>query len=136
MALAVTVLFILPFTLILLFAPCIQASNHYLFKKLKMKLLPLLDAYQAPYKAKFRFWTALMLVVHSILLVGFGLNVLGDPDMNHLLTITVSVLQCSSWVTGIVYKTTALSILEASFILNLLILPAGPFTTGMHQMET
>ena len=64
-----------------------------------------------------------MLVVHSILLVGFGLNVLGDPDMNHLLTITVlSVLQCSSWVTGIVYKTTALSILEASFILNLLIL--------------
>ena len=123
MALIVTVLFILPFTLLLLFAPCIQASNHFLFKRLKMKLWPLLDAYQAPYKDKFRFWTALMLVVRSILLVGYGLNILGDPDINHLLTVTVlSVLLCCIWVTGIVYKTTALNILEASFILNLLIL--------------
>ena len=123
MALAVTVFFILPFTLLLLFAPCSQASNHFVFRRLKMKLLPLLDAYQAPYQDKFRLWTALMLVVRSILLVGFGLNVLGDPDMNHLLTITVlSILLCSSWITGIVYKSTVLSILEASFILNLLIL--------------
>ena len=80
--------------------------------------MPLLDSYQAPYKDK--FWTALILVVRTILLVG---NILGDPDINHLLTITVlSILLCSTWMTGIVYKTTALSILEASFILNLLIL--------------
>ena len=123
MALAVTVFFILPFTLLVLFAPCIQASNHFVFKWLKMKLWPLLDAYQAPYKDKFRFWTGLMLVVRSILLVGYGLNVLGDPDINHLLTVTVlSILLCCISITGIVYKTTALSILEASFILNLLIL--------------
>ena len=120
MALVVTVFFILPFTLLLLFASCIQASNHYLFKRLKMKLLPLLDAYQAPYKARFRFWTGLMLVVCSILLVGYGLNILGDSDINHVTVL--SILLCSSWVTGIIYKTTALSILEASFILNLLIL--------------
>ena len=64
-----------------------------------------------------------MLVVCSILLVGFSLNILGDPDFNHLLTVTVlSVLLCCIWVTGIVYKNTALSIVEASFILNLLIL--------------
>ena len=123
MALIVTVFFILPFTLLLLFAPCIQASNHFVFKRLKMKLLPLLDAYQAPYKTRFRFWTGLMLVVRSILLIGFSLNILGDPDFNHLLTVTVlSVLLCCIWVTGIVYKNTALSIVEASFILNLLIL--------------
>ena len=48
-ALAVTVFFILPFTLLLLFALCIQASNHFLRKRVKMKLLLLLDAYQAPY---------------------------------------------------------------------------------------
>ena len=46
MALSVSVLFILPFTLLLLFAPSIQASNRFLFKWVKMKLLPLLDAYQ------------------------------------------------------------------------------------------
>ena len=64
-----------------------------------------------------------MLVVRSILLVGYGLNILGDPDINHLLTVTVlSILLCCISITGIMYKITALSILEASFILNLLIL--------------
>ena len=64
-----------------------------------------------------------MLIVCSILLVGYGLNILGDPDINHLLTVTVLfILLCCIWVTGIMYKITALSILEASFILNLLIL--------------
>ena len=123
MALAVTVFFLLPFTLLLLFAPCIQASNHFLIKRIKMNLLPLLDAYQAPYKDKFRFWTGLLVVVRSVLLVGFGLNILGDPDINHLLTVTVlAVLLSCTWIIGIVYKNTALNILETSFILNLLIL--------------
>ena len=123
MALAVTVFFLFPFTLLLLFAPCLQASNHFLIKRVRMKLLPLLDAYQAPYKDKFRFWTGLMLVVRSILLVGYGLNVLGDSDINNLLTVTVlAILLCCTWIIGIVYKNTSLNILEASFILNLLIL--------------
>ena len=136
MAVAVTVFFILPFTLLLLLAPCIQASNHFVFKRLKMKLLPLLDAYQAPYRDKFRFWTGVMLVIRSILLVGFGLNILGDSDINHLLTITVlSILLCCIWMTGIVYKNTALSILEASFILNLLIL-SGWTIYNRHASNT
>ena len=78
MALIVTVFFILSFTLLLLFGPSIQSYNWFLFKRLKMKLLPLLDFYQAPYKSKFQFWTALMLVVRTILLMGFGLNILGE----------------------------------------------------------
>ena len=123
MALAVTVFFLLPFTLLLLFAPCIQASRRLPLKWIKMKLLPLLDAYQAPYKDRFRFWTGLMLVVRSILLVGFGLNILGDPNLNHLLTVTVlSILFSCTWITGIVYKNRALNILETSFVLNLLVL--------------
>ena len=48
-----------------------------------MKLLPLLDAYQAPYKDKFRFLTGLILVVRSILPVGYGSNILGYSDINH-----------------------------------------------------
>ena len=40
MALAVTLLFILPFTLLLLFAPSIQASNLFLVQWVKMKLTP------------------------------------------------------------------------------------------------
>ena len=91
-----------------------------------MKLLPLLDAYQAPY------WTGLMLVVRSILLVGYGLNILGDPDINHLMTVTVmsTLLGCIG-ITETVYKSRALSILETSFILNLIIL--SDWTARLQQ---
>ena len=123
MALAVTLFFILPFTLLLLFAPCIQASNHFLSQRVKMKLNPLLDAYQGPYKDNFRFWTGLMLVVRSILLVGFGLNILGDPDINNLLIIVMlSCLVVATGIRGIVYKNTLFHATEMSFILNLIIL--------------
>ena len=123
MALAVTLLFILPFTLLLLFAPCIQASNHFLVQWVKMKLNPLLDAYQGPYKDKFRFWTGLMLVVRIILLMGFGLNILGDPDIDNLLIIVVlTCLIVGTGISGIVYKNTLFHVTEMSFVLNLIIL--------------
>ena len=41
-----------------------------------------------------------MLVVCSILLVGFGLNILGDPDIDHLLTITCSVVNTAVFYLG------------------------------------
>ena len=64
-----------------------------------------------------------MLVVRSILLVGYGLNILGDPDINQLLTITVLaiLLGCTS-IIGTVYQKTILNILEISFILILIII--------------
>ena len=44
------------------------------------------------------------------------------PDGPDCHSVFILPLLCCIWVTGIMYKTTALSILEASFILNLLIL--------------
>ena len=133
MAMAVTLLFILPFTLLLLFAPCIRASNHFLVQWAKMKLNPLLDAYQGPYKHNFRFWTGLMLVVRSILLVGFGLNILGDPDINNLLiTIVMSCLVVGTGIRGIVYKNTLFHVTEMSFVLNLIIL-SGSTIYNRHR---
>ena len=110
-----------------------------------MKLTPLLDAYQGPYKDNFRFWTGLMLVVRSILLVGFGLNILGDPDINNLLTIVVlSCLVAGTGIRGSVYKNTIIHVTEISFILNLIILsgwtiynghiPAGDSTAGQTAL--
>ena len=88
-----------------------------------MKLNPLLDAYQGPYKDNFRFWTGLILVVRSILLVGFGSNILGDPDINNLLIIVVlSCLVVGTGITGSVYKNTIFHVTEMSFVLNLIIL--------------
>ena len=46
MALIVALVYIVPFTLLLLFAPCIQASKHWVVKHLQRRINPLLDAYQ------------------------------------------------------------------------------------------
>ena len=63
-----------------------------------------------------RFWTDLMLVVRSTLIVGCGLNILSDPD--------IKPYDCDSDVNpaGMYWKNKALSILETPFILNLIIL--------------
>ena len=121
MALAVSLLYIFPFTLLILFAPCIQAwSNHRPMQWIHWRLKPLLDAYQAPFKDKFRYWAGLMLVARNILFIIFALNVLGDPNINLMVIVTVTwPLLMFSWV---VHKKIALNILETSFILNLEIL--------------
>ena len=64
-----------------------------------------------------------MLVVRSILLVGFGLNILGDPDINNLLIIVVlTCLIVGTGLRGIVYKNKIFHLTEMSLILNLTIL--------------
>ena len=58
-----------------------------------------------------------MLIVHSILFVGFGVNILGDPDINNLLIIVVlTCLIVGTGIKGIVYKYTLFHITEMSFI--------------------
>ena len=64
-----------------------------------------------------------MLVVRSILLVGSGLNILGDPDINNLLNIVVlTCLVVGTGIRGIVYRNTLFHITEMAFISNLIIL--------------
>jgi len=82
-----------------------------------------------------------MLVIRTILLVGFGLNIFDDPDINNLLIIVVlSCLVVATGMRGIVYKNKIYHLTEMSFILNLIILsgwtiynkhrPTGESTTG------
>ena len=115
---------IVPFTLLVLLSPCLQSrSNHGALRWIH-RIKPLIDAYQSPYKDKFRYWTGLMLVVRNILLFVFALNTLGDASIN--LTTIVTVIFCLltfTWFTGdFVYKKILLNFLEMSFLLNLGIL--------------
>ena len=47
-----------------------------------VKLKPLLDAYQGPYKDTFRYWTGMMLVVRIGLFTVLASNILGDVRVN------------------------------------------------------
>ena len=87
---------------------------------------PLLDAYQGPYKDKFRFWTGFLLVVRVVLFITFSSNVLGDPRVNLLaISISLLLLLIILWNTGQVYKSRLIHVLECVYILNL-----GVYTTA------
>jgi len=89
MSIVALVVNVLPFTLHVLLSPWLQAkSSHLLHWFTRIK--PLLDAYQGPYRNKFRYWTGLLLFIWIVLFAIFGGNALGDPRIN-LFAITVVV---------------------------------------------
>ena len=126
-ALSFTLVYIIPFTALLLFAPFLQTRSHrYTFLKWVNKLMPFLDAYQGPYNDKFRFWPGLTLLFRLVLFISFALNSLGDPDIDLMLTTTlVFVLLSFEHILGmgfksdIPYKNTYLNYLETFYLLNL-----------------
>ena len=121
------VLYIIPFTLLLLLAPFLQARSHrYTALRWVDKLMPFLDAYQGPYSSRFRFWSGLLLVARVVLFVGFAVNSLGDPQINLKLIVTFLIsLLFLQWLLGIafgsatLYKERFINVLEAFYLCNL-----------------
>ena len=127
MALVVILIYIVPFTVLVLLTPCLQAnSNRRILRFFNIKLKPLLDAYQGPYKDKFRYWTGLMLLIRVVLFTIFAGNILGKPEINLFAVIVViTLLVMFGWNAGSVYKNRLWNIVESFYLLNLLILAAA-----------
>ena len=115
-------LFLLPLTLLLLFESHLQKLNHFRIVRIMSKLKPLLDAFQGPYKVNYRFWPGLMLVVRSVLLVAFALNVSGDPGINLLVItlLTSAVAAATLFQSGGVYKNLPLNLINSFYLYNLI----------------
>ena len=116
--------FIIPFTIVLFFAPIIQArSGHRMLRRWIHRFIPILDSYQGPYKFKRRFWLGFMLSIRLILFTAFTINELGDPNINLLIIVTMVILLLTLNIhLGYVYKKKMLNFIELSYILNLGIL--------------
>ena len=138
--LALLLLFI-PFTLLLLLGQWIQAqSERKCFKWISdYRVTTFLDVYHGPFKSKHRYWCGLLLVTRFVLFLISAFNVDGDPRIN-ILSVAVCLIGLSimfSWFR--VYKAWYLNALEASFIINALILhvAVGTFyvevTSGGNQ---
>ena len=91
MALLVLLVYIIPLTLLTLFAPCMQAWNQHRLLRWVNKLKPLLDAFQGPYKDKYRYWTGIMLLLRTVLFTVFATEFHGDPSVNYF-TIALAML--------------------------------------------
>ena len=141
-ALGFALLFIIPYTLLLLFIPCLLVkSSHRCFRWVN-KIMPLLDAYQGPYKRRYQYWTGLMLIVRSIIFIVFAINIEGDINVNLLaITMVMIFLLSASFFTGPVYKNRLVNAIELFFILNLgllssLSLYVGQDTTANAEKQT
>ena len=122
----VLVFLIVPYTLCLTFFQQLQAcSGHRLFQWVN-RLKPLFDSYAGPYKDKYRFWTGMLLVVRTVLIVLFTVNVAGSIEFDLLVILVVSSVLAWAHSNAICNKWPH-NYLEAFFHLQLVVFAASMF---------
>ena len=136
--LALFLLFI-PFTLLLLLGQWIQVQSE---RKCcswisDYRISTFLDVYHGLFKNKHRYWCGLLLVARFCLFLVFAFNIEGDPSVNILATTICLIGLLVVFLLFTVYKACYLNVLEASFIINLLLLSIGTnyvdATSGRNQ---
>ena len=102
----------------------LQAPNKKIFKWIRStKLNSIMEAYHAPYKPKYRYWTGLLLLFRIVLNIAIAANVTGSPKFNLLLvTILVAFLFLIKAYSGDkMYKNSLLDYFESTCLFNLLL---------------
>ena len=128
----VLVFLIVPYTLCLTFFQQLQAcSGHRLFHWVN-RLKPLFDSYAGPYKDKYRFWTGMLLVVRTVLIAIFTINIAGSIEFDLLIILVVSSVL--AWAhSNPICKKWPHNYLEAFFHLQLVIFAASMFYAGCNH---
>jgi predicted outer membrane repeat protein len=131
----VLVFMIVPYTLCLTFFQQLQAcSGRRLFKWVN-KLKPVFDAYAGSYKDKYRFWTGMLLLVRTLLLVLFTLSSYAGSravEVNLLIVSVVSSVLLIAQSNGI-YKKWHRNYLEAFFCAQLIVFAMGAVYVQHNQ---
>ena len=65
----VTILFIIPCTLLILLTPYLMKLSHWRIFFLINRIKPLVDSHEAPLKDRYRFWTGAMLIYRIALVI-------------------------------------------------------------------
>ena len=96
--------------------PCFKLINN-------TKLFAFMDAYQNPFNPKHRYWTGVLLLTRVLLYLISALNIGHDPGINLMSIVCVASLLffLSNFPSNRIYKMWPLSILENSFLLNLIL---------------
>lgn len=109
-----------PYTLVILLGPCLQAKSHYKIFFWVGRLKPIFDAYLGPYKDQYRYWTGILLLARIMVLLLSAGNVLGDASINLVaIAIICYILVALVFLSGGVYKKWPISALECFFYVNL-----------------
>ena len=119
-------LFIVPYTLLIVFSSCLQKKSHLRCFHWVNKVKPFLDAHQGPYKTRFRSWTGILLLARIVLYFVFTFNIHNNPSVNLLAILLVQLVAVLfvGFGFGGIYRKWPLSVLECGYHLNLAMLCA------------
>eukprot|EP00731_Ephydatia_muelleri_P028278 Em0019g1151a len=123
--LVVMAVFIIPYTSLLLVAPLLQAKSHLKLCQWVNRLKPFIDAYQAPFKDRYRYWPGIHLVLRVMLYLPFTTNLTNDISINLLAIILVLSFYFGMINILSVYKNWFLNLLETFFLVNMIFLSAA-----------
>ena len=103
------------------------------------KMSHFIETYHAPYTPRNRYWTGLLLIVRVVLYVASSINISGNPNVNLLIIgLIISSVLFLKEITGInsrIYKKWPTEILEASILINIVVLCTSTIFTNVIENE-
>lgn len=121
-ALAVLVGYIIPFTALMVFEHLLLSSKTRQIL-VRLQLATLISIYQTSYKNSLRWWTGIMLLVRVVLVTLYQVNILGNQRLNLLIIVSLGLcLFGTMWNVGSLYRTKYVTMIEAFYLTNLLLL--------------
>ena len=114
-------LLFLPCTLFLTFGQCIRSLQNWRILKWTQNayFVYIIDAYHAPYKRRYRFWTGLGLLIRCILFTIFGTSYRVRSNLFWIVFAVVFILAIRVCIGSSVYSNKMVDLLEVFFVINL-----------------
>ena len=126
MSLVMVLVYMIPFTLLILLGPLLQAKSHYRVLHWINRLKPFHDAFYGPYTSKYRYWPGILLLSRLLLLGAFASYSSNDISLKlSAVSMTAAALLVLWMVIGrakaiSLYQKNYLNYLELYFLTNLL----------------
>ena len=127
MSLAMVLVYMIPFTLLILLGPLLQAKSHYRVLHWINRLKPFHDAFYGPYTSKYRYWPGILLLARLLILGAFASY---SPNEIPFKLLAVSMTAAALLVFWIaigrakaisLYQKNYLNYLEFFFLINMLV---------------
>ena len=124
MSLVMVLVYMIPFTLLILLGPLLQAKSHYRILHWINRLKPFHDAFYGPYTSKYRYWPGILLFARLLILGTFAFYSLTHFKLSAV-SMTAAALLVLWMVIGrtkatSLYQKNYLNYLELYFLINLL----------------
>jgi predicted outer membrane repeat protein len=114
MTLLVVSVYVIPFTLLILLGPLLQAKSHYRLLHWINKLKPFLDALYGPYTRRYRYWPGILLLARVVFLAAYLPNDVSQASYKLSLVIAMVVVLLVMWM--VIGRINTISLSEKKYV--------------------